>query len=412
MTEPPDRTPEGAEPDQSRGIGVDQWVAESDDRRQRQPGLRGRIEHLWGILPPAGKLALLTPAIIVPFLPISNGNLYNYGVFILIYALLALGLNVVVGWAGLLDLGYVAFFGFGAYIYAFLSGTHSAGGHTYTFHWGAEKTIPIAVAVCALLGLFLGSSSRRLLGDYLAIVTLFFGQAFVVFTNAANPAGITNGSNGLANVDPLTFFGDRIVIDTTRGYYWFLLGTVGLLLVALYALSESRTGRAWKASREDPLAAELMGMPVNRLKIMAFSFGAGIAGLAGSVFAAVQTGAFPQNFGTTVLIIIYAVVILGGNGKSHRDDRRRRRDHRFQPGPRFDVTSEPAAHSVLRRHHRRRLLHAEVLAAEARRVRRDGGLRSPGARDRWFHLVRRNGRRGYVGRLPRRCHQELGLDPC
>ncbi len=82
----------------------------------------------------------------------------------------------------------------------------------------------------------------------------------------------------------------------------------------LHFLSESRTGRAWKASREDPLAAELMGIPVNRLKIMAFSFGAGIAGLAGSIFAAVQTGAFPQNFGTAVLILIYAVVILGGTG--------------------------------------------------------------------------------------------------
>jgi ABC-type branched-subunit amino acid transport system permease subunit len=165
-----------------------------------------------------------------------------------------------------------------------------------------------------VLGLFLGSSSRRLLGDYLAIVTLFFGQAFVVFTNAADPYGITNGSNGLANVDPLTFFGGDLTIDTTRGYYWFLLGCVVVVLVVLYCLSESRTGRAWKASREDPLAAELMGMPVNRLKIMAFSLGAAIAGLAGSVFAAAQTGAFPQNFSTQVLILIYAVVILGGTG--------------------------------------------------------------------------------------------------
>ena len=87
-----------------------------------------------------------------------------------------------------------------------------------------------------------------------------------------------------------------------------------VVLIVLHFLSESRTGRAWKASREDPLAAELMGIPVNRLKIMAFSFGAGIAGLAGSIFAAVQTGAFPQNFGTAVLILIYAVVILGGTG--------------------------------------------------------------------------------------------------
>jgi branched-chain amino acid transport system permease protein len=300
-------------PESPTQIGVDQWVERSDENIERRRGLAGRIGHLWELLPPAGKLAFLTPAILVPFLPfISEGNLFNYGLFILIYALLALGLNVVVGFAGLLDLGYVAFFGFGAYTYAFLSGTHSNKGHVFTHHWDAQYSILMAVLVCAVLGLFLGSSSRRLLGDYLAIVTLFFGQAFVVFTNAADPYGITNGSNGLANVDPLHFFG--ITISTTRGYYWFLLGCVIVVLIVLYCISESRTGRAWKASREDPLAAEMMGMPVNRLKIMAFSLGAAIAGLAGSVFAAAQTGAFPQNFSTQVLILIYAVVILGGTG--------------------------------------------------------------------------------------------------
>jgi ABC-type branched-subunit amino acid transport system permease subunit len=300
-------------PENPTQIGVDQWVERADERIEGPRGLGGRIARIWELLPPAGKLAFLTPAILVPFLPfISEGNLFNYGLFILIYALLALGLNVVVGFAGLLDLGYVAFFGFGAYTYAFLSGTHSNKGHVYTHHWDAQWSILTAVLVCALLGLFLGSSSRRLLGDYLAIVTLFFGQAFVIFTNAADPYGITNGSNGLANVDPLTFFG--FTIDTTRGYYWFLLSCVVVVLIVLYCISESRTGRAWKASREDPLAAEVMGMPVNRLKIMAFSLGAAIAGLAGSVFAAAQTGAFPQNFSTQVLILIYAVVILGGTG--------------------------------------------------------------------------------------------------
>jgi len=300
-------------PDSPSQIGVDQWVERSDENIERRRGLAGRIGHLWELIPPAGKLAFLTPAILVPFLPfVSEGNLFNYGLFILIYALLALGLNVVVGFAGLLDLGYVAFFGFGAYAYAFLSGTHANKGHTYSHHWDAQWSILVAVVLCAVLGLFLGSSSRRLLGDYLAIVTLFFGQAFVVFTNAANPYGITNGSNGLANVDPLNFLG--FTIDTTRGYYWFLLGCVIVVLIVLYCISESRTGRAWKASREDPLAAEMMGMPVNRLKIMAFSLGAAIAGLAGSVFAAAQTGAFPQNFSTQVLILIYAVVILGGTG--------------------------------------------------------------------------------------------------
>ena len=133
-------------------IGVDQWVAQADERRATAAGWRGRIAHGSGErLPPAGKLALLTPAILVPFLPfISEANLFNYGIFILIYALLALGLNVVVGFAGLLDLGYVAFFGFGAYTYAFLSGTHSEKGHVYTHHWSTPSTrSSTAVVICA-----------------------------------------------------------------------------------------------------------------------------------------------------------------------------------------------------------------------------------------------------------------------
>src|SRR5919204_3430656 len=281
---------------------------------ERRRGLAGVAERAWTRLPIWLRFVVLVGPIAL--LPQLTSNLYviRIGTNTLIFMLLALGLNVAVGFAGLLDLGYVAFFGFGAYVYAFLSGTHANKGHIYTHHWDAQWSILAAVLVCALLGLFLGSSSRRLLGDYLAIVTLFFGQAFVVFTNAADPYGITNGSNGLANVAPLKFFGGHLEIDTTRGYYWFLLGCVMVVLVILYCISESRTGRAWKASREDPLAAEMMGMPVNRLKIMAFSIGAAIAGLAGSVFAAAQTGAFPQNFGTQVLILIYAVVILGGTG--------------------------------------------------------------------------------------------------
>ncbi|MGZ4282202.1 MAG: hypothetical protein ACXVEM_07665, partial [Gaiellaceae bacterium] len=116
-TSPPTPEPPAAATAQ---IGVDSWVSEEDQRREG----RNRLGRTWERLPPAGKLALLTPAILVPFLPLSEANVYNYGLFILIYALLALGLNVVVGFAGLLDLGYVAFFGFGAYTYAFLSGTH------------------------------------------------------------------------------------------------------------------------------------------------------------------------------------------------------------------------------------------------------------------------------------------------
>src|ERR1700751_4278271 len=198
-------------------IGVDSWVSESGERRAGPTGALRHAGRVGDRLPPAGKLALITPAILVPFIPfVSTGNLFNYGVFILIYALLALGLNVVVGFAGLLDLGYVAFFGFGAYIYSFLSGTHNEKSHIYTHHWSAQYSILLAVVICALLGLFLGSSSRRLLGDYLAIVTLFFGQAFVIFTNTTDPYGLTNGSNGLANVDPLNFraFGHTLTINS------------------------------------------------------------------------------------------------------------------------------------------------------------------------------------------------------
>ena len=166
-----------------------------------------------------------------------------------------------------------------------------------------------------MLGLFLGSSSRRLLGDYLAIVTLFFGQAFVSSrTPPTRTASRTARTASATSTRSILRLWGHLTVSSTRGYYWFLFGLRVLVLIVLHLVSESRTGRAWKASREDPLAAEMMGMPVNRLKIMAFSFGAAIAGLAGSVFAAAQTGAFPQNFGTQVLILIYAVVILGGAG--------------------------------------------------------------------------------------------------
>jgi ABC-type branched-subunit amino acid transport system permease subunit len=162
----------------------------------------------------------------------------------------------------------------------------------------------------------LGIPSRRLLGDYLAIVTLFFGQAFVVFVNAANPKvagqGLTGGPNGIADIDPQRFFGYELESRTEQ--FYFLLVVVVLVVVALHFISESRTGRAWRALREDPLAAEAMSMPVNRLKLMAFAFGAGIAGLAGCIFAAVLTAVTSGNFDVPILITIYAVVILGGFG--------------------------------------------------------------------------------------------------
>jgi len=303
--------------DQPR-VGVDEWVANVDERREAQRGLTGLVRRGWERVPPAGRLVLLLgPFAVFPFVT-NQGNLFRYGLITVIYALLAIGLNVVVGFAGLLDLGYVAFFGFGAYLYGIMASGHS--GH----HLQAEIAIPIAVVVAALVGLLLGLTSWRLLGDYLAIVTLFFLQAFVIFVNNANGGpsdfaypfvgrvDLTGGANGLDQIDPLNFFGYRIT--TTKGYYFYTLISLALLMTMLYFVNKSRTGRAWRALREDPLAAEVMSMPVNRLKLLAFMFGAATAGFTGTIFGAVQSGAFPGDYDVGLLITIYAIVILGGLG--------------------------------------------------------------------------------------------------
>jgi ABC-type branched-subunit amino acid transport system permease subunit len=303
--------------DQPR-VGVDEWVAQAEQRREAQTGLTGYVVRGWERVPPFGRLViLLGPFAIFPFFA-NEGNLFRYGLITIIYALLALGLNVVVGFAGLLDLGYVAFFGFGAYLYGIMASGHS--GH----HLQAEIAVPIVVVSTALLGLLLGLVSWRLLGDYLAIVTLFFLQAFVIFVNNANggpsdwsypfvgKVDLTGGANGLDQIDPLNFFGYKIT--TTKGYYFYTLIALALLMIMLYFVNGSRTGRAWRALREDPLAAEAMTIPVNRLKLLAFMFGAATAGFSGTIFGAVQSGAFPGDYDVGLLITIYAIVILGGLG--------------------------------------------------------------------------------------------------
>ena len=303
--ETPKKTPpaETPEPQTSR-IGVDSWVAESEARRSRTPAaVLGRgLERT----PDAVKLlAFVGLASSVPFWT-NEGDLYIFGTLTLLYATLGLGLNVVVGLAGLLDLGYIASAGMGAYTYAELSSPR------FGLHWPAEATIPIAMAVAALVGAFLGFASRRLLGDYYAIVTLFFAQAFLFFTNTTNPGNFTGGPNGLPQLDPITFFGYKLT--STKQIYYFLLIVMALLAVALYFANKSRTGRAWRAQREDPLAAEVMSIPVNRVKILAAVFGAAIAGLCGAILAAIEGAAVSSDYGVPFLIIIYAIVILGGFG--------------------------------------------------------------------------------------------------
>jgi len=237
-----------------------------------------------------------------------GGFQLQVGIDTLVIVLLALGLNIVVGWAGQLDLGYVAFFGFGAYAFALLS---SAQIGAHGIHLPAYLSVPLVMIGAAALGLLVGWPSRRLVGDYLAIVTLFFGEAFVEFTNNVAPS-VLGGPNGITAIDPIRGFG--LQVNSNTGYYYLLVILVVLTMAVLRLLDISRTGRAWRAVREDPLAAASMTIPVNRVKLMAFAFGAVVAALAGTIFAAQQISVFPTDFDTPILILIYAALVLGGVG--------------------------------------------------------------------------------------------------
>ncbi len=297
-----------AAPPQDPSIGVDEWVARQGERREYFPGWRGdvqrRLERVgwWPRLVAAAALGALIPALGL------NGFQSQVAINALILALLAVGLNVPVGWAGLLDLGYIAFYGFGAYGFALLSSNQLSSSGV---HLPAYASIPAVMVAAAILGLLVGLPSRRLIGDYLAIVTLFFGEAFVEFTNNVAPSKL-GGPNGIVALDPIHGFGSQIT--TNIGYYYLLLILLLGTIVVLRLLDTSRTGRAWRAVREDPLAASAMTIPVNRVKLMAFAFGAMVAALAGTVFAAQQTNVFPTDFDTSFLILIYAGLILGGAG--------------------------------------------------------------------------------------------------
>jgi len=178
-------------------------------------------------------------------------------------------------------------------------------------HLPSYLSIPLVMLATAGIGLLVGLPSRRLVGDYLAIVTLFFGEAFVEFTNNVAPATL-GGPNGIVGIDPISVFGHQITTNT--GYYLLLVVVLVLTMAVLRLLEFSRTGRAWRAVREDPLAAGSMTIPVDRVKLLAFAFGAAVAALAGTIFAAQQISVFPTDFDTPYLILIYAGLVLGGAG--------------------------------------------------------------------------------------------------
>jgi len=294
-------------------IGVDEWVARSGERREQMSGPRRLLEMAGERVSWWQRLAMLAIAGFVFGQLGFNLNIDTVAFNSVLYAILALGLNIVVGWAGLLDLGYIAFFGFGSYGYALLS-SH-AFGSLVNFSGGVHlpiiAIIPIVLVAAGLVGVLIGLVALRLHGDYLAIVTLFVGQAFVEVVNNIDPT-LFGGNNGLFGLDPWHGFGGSI--GSVHGYYYAALVMLIILMAGLHLLDGSRTGRAWRALRDDPLAAEAMTVPVNLLKVMAFSFGAIVAALAGVVFAAQQGSVFPTNFQSSVLILIYACLVLGGVG--------------------------------------------------------------------------------------------------
>lgn len=236
----------------------------------------------------------------------------------LLYIMLALGLNIVVGFAGLLDLGYVAFFAVGAYLYALLASPH------FDIHLPFWTLLPLGAAVACVSGVMLGSPTLRLRGDYLAIVTLGFGEIIRIFlNNLDSPVNITNGPQGINMIDPMRLGGHSLSkTDTLMGitftsvhnhYYLFLVLAMLLVLISV-RLEHSRIGRAWAAVREDEIAAQAMGINTRNIKLLAFAIGASFGGIAGGLFAGFQGFVSPESFNLMESVMILCMVVLGGMG--------------------------------------------------------------------------------------------------
>ena len=238
--------------------------------------------------------------------------------FAMLYVLLALGLNIVVGFAGLLDLGYIAFYAVGAYAYALLASPQ------FGLHLPFWVILPIGAALAALFGVMLGAPTLKLRGDYLAIVTLGFGEIVRIFlNNLSQPLNITRGPQGIAGIDPVRIGNvDFSRSDSIMGvvfsgpmkyYYLLLLLLLAIVLVNL-RLQDSRIGRAWEAIREDEVAARAMGIDTTGMKLLAFAMGASFGGVGGGMFAAMQGFISPESFVLVESVMVVSMVVLGGMG--------------------------------------------------------------------------------------------------
>ena len=289
-----------------------------------------------------------------PFVAANFGNSWvRIMDFALLYIMLALGLNIVVGFAGLLDLGYIAFYALGAYMTALLASpqfavvlesfvnNYPAVGNALLWLFGPEIAkdgihlsvwliVPLGAAMAGMFGALLGAPTLKLRGDYLAIVTLGFGEIIRIFMNNLNaPVNITNGPQGINMIDPIRIFGVSLAgkagsnatvmlgqfsMPSVNAYYFlFLLLCIAIVFVTV-RLQHSRLGRAFVAIREDEIAAKAMGINTRNIKLLAFAMGASFGGIAGSMFAAFQGFVSPESFSLTESIAVLAMVVLGGMG--------------------------------------------------------------------------------------------------
>ena len=249
----------------------------------------------------------------------------------LLYVMLALGLNIVVGYAGLLDLGYVAFYAVGAYLFALMASPHLADNFAAFaamfpngLHTSLWLVIPVAALLAAFFGALLGAPTLKLRGDYLAIVTLGFGEIIRIFlNNLDHPVNLTNGPKGLGQIDSVKIFGldlgKRLElfgfdINSVTLYYYLFLVLVVISVIICYRLQDSRIGRAWMAIREDEIAAKAMGINTRNMKLLAFGMGASFGGVSGAMFGAFQGFVSPESFSLMESVMIVAMVVLGGIG--------------------------------------------------------------------------------------------------
>ena len=297
---------------------------------------------------------LLVGLLVFPFVAAQFGNSWVRIIDIaLLYIMLALGLNIVVGFAGLLDLGYIAFFAVGAYITGLFASPQFAAllesivnyspwlGNALVavmgpdiaqngIHLSVWLIVPVAAVVAGLFGALLGAPTLKLRGDYLAIVTLGFGEIIRIFMNNLNdPINFTNGPQGINGIDSIRIFsvnlagepgsranvviGDFSMPSVNAYYFLFLFLCIGIVFVTA-RLQHSRLGRAWVAIREDEIAAKAMGINTRNVKLLAFSMGASFGGVAGAMFASFQGFVSPESFSLTESIAVLAMVVLGGIG--------------------------------------------------------------------------------------------------